>query len=91
METPETGPRAAGIPVVASRTTGLVDIIEDGRTGLLVRPGDLNGLCAAIARLIRDPQYATHLSQAAQRHGRDRFGLSAMIDAYTHLYKELIS
>jgi glycosyltransferase involved in cell wall biosynthesis len=45
--------RAAGVPVVASDTTGIRGVIEDGRHGLLVPPGDAAALADALARVVR--------------------------------------
>ena len=44
----------AGVPVVASRVGGVSEIVEHGRTGILVTPGDAQGLASAIARLLDD-------------------------------------
>jgi glycosyltransferase involved in cell wall biosynthesis len=53
---------ACGIPVVASRTGGLVDVVADGRTGVLVPPGDATALVGVLERLedarVRDPMAA---------------------------------
>lgn len=45
---------AMGCAVVATRTTGQTDVIEDGVTGLYVDPGDVDGWCLALERLTRD-------------------------------------
>ena len=45
---------AAGVPVVAARATGAVDLVEDGVTGFLVEPCDINGYADAIALLVND-------------------------------------
>ena len=45
---------AAGVPVVAARATGAVDLVEDGVSGFLVTPDDVPGYAAAIRRLIED-------------------------------------
>ena len=45
---------AAGVPVVAARATGAVDLVEDGVTGFLVPPRDVNAYADAIARLVQD-------------------------------------
>jgi len=45
---------AAGVPVVAARATGAVDLVEDGVTGFLVPPRDVNAYADAIERLVRD-------------------------------------
>jgi phosphatidylinositol alpha 1,6-mannosyltransferase len=46
---------AAGVPVVAARATGAVDLIDDARTGFLVPPRDVNAYADAIERIARDP------------------------------------
>lgn len=57
---------AAGKAVIAPRTPGTVDTIEDGRTGLLYEPGDAAALRAAIQRLLADPAEAQRMGGAAR-------------------------
>jgi glycosyltransferase involved in cell wall biosynthesis len=57
---------AAGLPVVASRIGQLKSLIEEGRNGLLVTPGDAAGLAAALERLQSDPELRARLGQAAR-------------------------
>ncbi len=59
----------ASKPVVACRAGGVPEVVEDGATGLLVEPGDVDGLRDALARLIADPA----LRRAMGRAGRVRF------------------
>jgi len=58
---------ACGKPVVGSRTGGIADAIEDGRTGLLIEPDDIEALTGAVLRLLEDPSYAALLG----RQGRE--------------------
>src|SRR3546814_19280915 len=46
---------AAGVPVVAARATGAVDLIDEGVTGFLVPPRAVDGYSRAIARIVGDP------------------------------------
>lgn len=55
-------------PVVATRLSGIPELVEDGVTGLLVPPGDAEALAAAVTRLVRDPALAGRLA----REGRAR-------------------
>jgi glycosyltransferase involved in cell wall biosynthesis len=48
---------SAGLPVVAFRVGGIPEIVEDGVTGILVEPGDVPGLAAAIERVANDPEW----------------------------------
>lgn len=53
-------------PVVATRVSGIPDVIEDGLNGLLVELDDVEGTAAAIARLLSDPGLAARLGAAAR-------------------------
>lgn len=64
----------AGRPVVVSRTQGLAEIVRDGETGLLVRPGDPVALADAIAELLDDPARASVLAEAGRTDVAERFG-----------------
>jgi glycosyltransferase involved in cell wall biosynthesis len=52
-------------PVVASRVGGIRDLVEDGRNGLLVEPGDTDALANALVRVLSDRQLAERLAAAA--------------------------
>ena len=56
---------ALGKPVIATRTTGSVDIIENERNGLLVQPGDVEGWQQAVMRLKENPAWGKELAQNA--------------------------
>jgi colanic acid/amylovoran biosynthesis glycosyltransferase len=45
---------AAGVPVVATRIAGIPELVHDGHSGLLVSPGDVNGMTVAVDRLLED-------------------------------------
>ncbi len=64
---------AAGRPVVASATGGVRDWLEDGRTGVLVRPGDPGDLARALEELLNDPQRQQTMGLAGQRTVAERF------------------
>ena len=81
---------AAGLPVVASRTEGLTDIIENGRTGLLAPVGDSRQLADKIMELVENPNKAQILGRSAQNYVRRRHSLGNMINAYMELYRSLL-
>jgi len=61
----------AGLPIVASKTGGIPDVIEDGVNGLLVPPGNPEALAHAIDRLLADRDLAYRLSEGARERGKD--------------------
>lgn len=67
-----------GVPVVATRTGGMDEVVEDGVTGFLVQPGDVIGLNRAIARFFSEDRAAAF--RAAIAHRSDRFGWGALIE-----------
>lgn len=64
---------AAGVPVVSTRVTGVVDIIQDGLNGILVPPGDAPALARAVGRLLDEPETAARMAQAAESMIREHF------------------
>lgn len=63
----------AGRPVVASNVQGLGEILDHGRTGLLVAPGDATELAAAVRTLLDDPLLADRLARAGRSDAAARF------------------
>jgi glycosyltransferase involved in cell wall biosynthesis len=78
---------AAGCPIVASNTGGLAEILEDGRTALLVPVGDSAGISAAWRHLARDRALAKALSREAQVVQKERFSSESMGGAYWEVYE----
>lgn len=74
---------AAGLPVVASAIGQIPEVIEPGRTGLLVEPGDSDALAAALGRLIAEPALRDRLGReartAAERDHTWRRALDAIV------------
>ncbi len=64
---------ASGVPVVASRVSGIPEAVRDGDSGLLVDSGRPDALAAAIRRVLRDPGLASRLSEGGRRMVRSRF------------------
>jgi glycosyltransferase involved in cell wall biosynthesis len=77
-----------GLPVVATRTGALPDIVVEGETGHLVRPHDVEGLSERLAGLLADPAACARLGVAARRRALERWtwrGASARIAAAVRL------
>lgn len=77
---------AAGLPVVACRVGGLIDLIEHERTGLLVPPDDSAALADALDSLLRAPQSAAALGRSARAEAAARYSFDRMVAAFEDLY-----
>ena len=66
---------ASGLPVVATRTVGIPEIVIDGETGLLAEPGDARDLARAIAQLQGDPERADGMARAARSKVEEEYDL----------------
>jgi glycosyltransferase involved in cell wall biosynthesis len=80
---------AAGRPIVATAVGAAPDLIEDGVHGLLTRAGDAEQLAEALGRLLRRPELARRLGEAARRRARDCYGREAMVERFTDFYERL--
>ena len=63
---------AAGLPVVATAMGGIPELVENGRTGLLVPPGDAASLAAALTAVVSDPGRARRMGLAGRERVRTR-------------------
>ncbi len=77
---------AAGLPVIASATGGLIDLIESGRTGVLVPPGDSGALTSALRGLLDEPGHASSLGAEARRSVLERYSFERMVASFEDLY-----
>ena len=80
---------AAGLPVVASAAGGVAEAVDDGRTGMLVRPGDHRELARALAWLAGDPPEAARWRASAPERVRREFSVQAMTERLQTTYDEL--
>ena len=80
---------ACGLPAVASRTGGIVDVVEDGRSGVLVSPGDGAALSAGLHRLVADPALGRAMGAAARVIVRARFDERDAVARYRALFDEV--
>ena len=79
----------AGTAIIASATAGIPEAIADRREGLLVPPGDLDALTAALRTLLVDPVRRRELGVAAQARAHDEFTVQVMADRYLSIYAQL--
>jgi glycosyltransferase involved in cell wall biosynthesis len=77
---------AAGLPIVASGVGGILELIEDGRTGSLVPPGDAGALAGRVLQLMADPAKGTRFGAAARADALARFSFDRMVAGFDAIY-----
>jgi L-malate glycosyltransferase len=77
---------ATGLPIVASGVGGILELVDDGVTGLLVPPGDAPSLADRLCRLMNDPALASRLGNAARAEALARYSFDRMVAAFESLY-----
>ena len=79
---------AHGLPVVSTPVGAIPDIVEPGVTGLLVRPGDVEGLSQALRQLIEAPDVRIAMGNAARRAHAARFDIADYVDRLIPIWRE---
>ena len=82
--------QVADVPVVAARVGGLPELIDHGRTGLLVDPGDEAALAEALLGLLSDRERARQMSEAGRQQVEARFDIGRMAAEYHRDSLELL-
>jgi mannosyltransferase len=81
---------SVGVALVASRAGAAELVVEDGVTGVLTPPGDVDALVAALEPLMRDPALAIVMGMRAQARVLARFSLDAEAAAIAEIYRALV-
>jgi len=76
-------------PVVATRVSGLSEVVVHQNTGLLIEPEDARGLAEAIVSLLDQPEIAVRMGQAARRRVQELFSWEQCVSAYDALWRRL--
>jgi glycogen synthase len=82
---------ACETPVVASAVGGIVEVVEDGKTGLLVPPARPDALAEALLRLLEDPAQARAMGQAGRRRVEDKFSWASVAARTQDVYADAIA
>jgi glycosyltransferase involved in cell wall biosynthesis len=81
---------AFGLPVVATNTGGLPEVVEDGVTGILVPPGNSEALSEALIRLLRDPDLRKRMGRAGRDRVRAEYTIDQVIPQSLAVYESVI-
>jgi glycosyltransferase involved in cell wall biosynthesis len=82
-------PAALGVPVVATAVGGIPELVDHGRTGLLVPPGDAGALAAALLWVLDNPADADRMGRAAWLRTRERHDPARHVAALLACYAEV--
>ncbi|WP_251344439.1 glycosyltransferase family 4 protein [Haloplanus halophilus] len=80
---------AAGLPVIATNIAGIPELIDDTKTGYLIKPGDASTLASRVDELAQDSDQREMLGHAGQKRSND-FETGRMVSDYQSLYADLV-
>ena len=80
----------AARPLVATAVGDVGVALDGGQAGVLVEPGNVHALAAALDGLLAEPAQAQALGERAARHARAHYSLSRMVGRYAHLYEQAL-
>jgi glycosyltransferase involved in cell wall biosynthesis len=81
---------SCGKPVVATDHGGPAEIVDEGVTGVLVPPSNVDALAFAVTRLLKNASLREALGRRARKKAVERFSLSKHVGAITRIYGELV-
>ncbi|HZI40264.1 MAG TPA: glycosyltransferase, partial [Gemmatimonadaceae bacterium] len=81
---------ALGVPPIAFAVGGLPEVIEDGKSGLLIEPGDVTAFVRAAAALISDDGLRSMLAEGARQRARE-FDSKLMIERTAEVYNRVLT
>jgi glycosyltransferase involved in cell wall biosynthesis len=82
---------ACETPVVASAVGGIVEVVEDGKTGLLVPPARPDVLAAALTRILDNPELGRRMGQAGRARVEAKFSWDSVAERTEQVYAEAIA
>jgi glycosyltransferase involved in cell wall biosynthesis len=80
---------ACGLPVIASKIGGVIDIVENGRSGILFEPGNISDLTYAIRTLLENDEVRNKLRTEAVKRIAEKFSIDRIAEEYIILYRKL--
>lgn len=81
---------AAGVPTVSTSLSGIPELIENGKDGILVPPGDAAGLADAIERLLSDRIFAEEMGRLGSEKVKDQFNVSGYVNLLLKNWSEYL-
>ncbi len=82
---------ASSVPVVATKVGGIPEIVLDGQTGILIEPGDAQGLAQAVISLLEDEDKRKKMGLNAKNRINERFSAQSMVNSISQVYSNMSS
>jgi len=79
---------SAGVPIIATRVGGTPELIESERTGFLVEPRDSSAIALHLVDILKNPEKAEKIRQAARNHVLENFSIKKLVDQHQVLYQQ---
>jgi glycosyltransferase involved in cell wall biosynthesis len=83
--------QASGVAVIGTAAGGIPEFVTDGETGLLVPPGDVRSLSAALRRLLEDDDLRGRLARSGRLHAESHHTLDTRADAVAGMYRSMLT
>jgi len=81
---------ASKTPVIATRVGAIPSVVEDGQTGILIDPGDIDALVSAISRVLSSTESRSQMVERAYKFVWEQYSAESMASKYIELYKEIL-
>jgi len=82
---------ACKVPPIGTRVGGVPELVEDGATGLLFEPGDVDAMARGVLELLGNRERFAKMRDAARRAAQKRFCASLVVPRYVHYYEQVLS
>lgn len=82
---------ACGVPVVASFTGGIPEVVTDGECGFLLPVGDVEGMAAGALTILQDGETSRRMSRTARRRAVEEFNAGGRVAEYEAFYREVLA
>ena len=80
-----------GLPSIVSNVCALPELVEDGKTGFVIKPGSVDELTGRLETLIKDLPLRKKMGEAARRRFEEKFLIDVSNEALLEIYKETIN
>jgi glycosyltransferase involved in cell wall biosynthesis len=82
---------AVEVPVIATRIGGMVELVDHGKTGLLIKPNDVNALTDALLFLLKNEPIRKEMGKRGRKRAQEMFSWEQVVESLQQRYWQLLS